>query len=1002
MKIPKKLHFYFNVFLLVFVASLVFYLNFNFKQFDQAKEMVLHTDQTNQELTNLLTYLNNAETGVRGYLVIPQLEFLEPYFKSKDLVDPCIDNIKKIISDNPNQIIRIDDVRQEANEELGILNKLVHINKNDKTSNLDSLIKQGKFKMDNIRVLLKKMSDEENELLTSRLKVLAKTNENLILSLNLTSIFIVLLAIFIFIETKKSSKLAQLNQLEQKRQSEILNLVHDAIFSRDQDNIITDWNNGSTKLFGYTSTQAIGKNINELLKPVYKTDLSGILNDFNKTGFWEGEIAYTNKNNELITCSSRWVKRIDPDKRQSEIIESNNDITSLVNTSKELSEKYDNIKRLNFELAQANEEIQESSRLKTQFVANMSHEIRTPMNGIIGMCNALMSTKLDSRQLDYTRLIKEASNSLLTIINDILDFSKIEANKLELELIEFNVESVIENVCDLLANQAQKKNLSLLSYVDTKLSSKYIGDPDRIRQILINLTSNAIKFSTSGEIVVSAQLHSSHKDTTEILFSVEDNGIGLKDVDFEAIIKPFTQADGSISRRFGGTGLGLSICKKLVDLMNGQIGFDKDRQKGSKFWFILPLPNTSAQVLTNTYAELKNLRILIVDDEPRAREILHSYVISFGLRNGMASSAAEALELINQGLKTNDEVNIVLVDLLMTDTNGLELAKIILDNPTTSHLKLVLVTAHDSPGFAKQALEHGFSACLTKPIKKSQLLNCLLEIVHSSTANPEIAFKDNFKDAKLDLSPDTTVLIVEDHQINQQVTQIYLQELGITSHIANNGKEAIEEYTKHNYSLILMDCQMPEMDGFTTTKLIRSMESKTNTHIPIIAMTAHAMKGDREKCLSSGMDDYLSKPVNPKEFRQKLTKWLLSNPKKSSNNRLIDLDKLKEKYRKDDLRNLFDLFRKDGLNLIINLKQSLIDQDKDQIMQLTHGLKGIAATLELQQLSHLLHEIDNKLKHPKLNWNLIDNLIKSTELQYALVCESVDENFVGSANDSSN
>ncbi len=873
---------YLNVLLFFVVIVLVIAINNSLKQTSVTNEWVFHTERVRQSLSELLSYVNDTQAGARGYLITKQVEYLEPYFKAKDLIPAKINQIEQLTIDNPSQLKRIKQINEKILAELTIINQLIDLKQKNDVTQQDNLLKTGKLQMDSIRSLLKEMNNIELALLNERLLVFDNANHNLMLIVNITCIFIIVLIITINLIANNSIQAIKTREEKLKLQTQTLDLAH-----------------------------------------------------------------------------------------------------------KELEEKLNSINLLNAELAKANEEILEASKLKSQFVANMSHEIRTPMNGIIGMCNALLTTQLDNKQLDYAFLIKEASNSLLVIINDILDFSKIEANKLELEFIEFNIDNVIETTCDILASQVQKKKLSLMSFIDPNISTKFIGDPERLKQILINLGGNAIKFTQSGEVIISAKLHSQENNITNILFSVEDNGIGLKEVDFNSIIKPFMQADGSISRRFGGTGLGLSICKKLIDLMHGNFGIDQDRQVGSKFWFTIPLQNITNIEPSKIPASLNNVRVLIVDDEPGARDILHSYILSFGMRNGTAANAQEAIEKLEQGCNENNEVQIAIIDLLMPETNGLELAKLILNNPKICNTRLILITAHDAPGFSKQAIETGFKAYLTKPIKKSQLLNCLFEVINNGESILSTSAIDSITANRenLNLAPDNLILIVEDHQINQQVTQIYLNELGLPSHIVNNGQEALETYAKNNYSFILMDCQMPKMDGYTATQHIRSLEKKNGKHTPIIAMTAHAMTGDREKCLASGMDDYLSKPINPKEFKQTILKWLKFNPE---NNLSIDFKTLNIKYNPSDLNKLLEMFKSDGMNFLNNLKEALKQKDSLKIQDLAHGFKGVCLTLELKKLYGLNRQLENLASGSKeFEQATFEQLIKSIEIEYNLVIEEL-------------
>lgn len=655
---------------------------------------------------------------------------------------------------------------------------------------------------------------------------------------------------------------------------------------------------------------------------------------------------------------------------------------ALLNAKEELEQR---VEERTKELAEARDQAQAASRLKSEFLANMSHEIRTPMNAIIGMCNILLKTNLDSRQNQYASNIRDGANALLTVINDILDFSKIEADRLELDLLDFDPLRVIESTCDLLATPARAKQLSIMAYMDARMPEKLRGDPERLRQILINLASNAIKFSDSGEIVVRAELASEEGDLVNVRFSISDQGIGISSEEQERLFQPFVQADGSIRRRFGGTGLGLSISKRLVTLMHGQIGVDSVPGKGSTFWFVVPLERRSPASIITLQEKLQNMRILIVDDQTQARQIIHNYVTSWGMRNGVASNVKDALVLLRQAYVDGDPFKIVITDYVLPDNNGFELAREVIDDPALSRTKLILVTAFDRPGFGAQSVKSGFNAYLTKPLRQSQLLDSILEVLSgsqtfiSSSAAPLGYSEEHPRRSEL-------ILIAEDYPINQQVAQLYLAELGFSTQIASNGHEALDLLSTSNFALVLMDCQMPDMDGFATTAAIRKREEESGKHLPIVAMTAHAMGGDRERCLAAGMDDYLSKPLDPAQLRKVLQKWLPAELEQVTNsnegpfngNAPLDIKQLRSSFG-SHAEKFIKLFLENAPALLVKMKQALTQEDIKALKKHAHDLKGITATVYAFKMRQTCLEIENAIYESRTS-NLPE-LLNSLESQ---------------------
>ncbi|MCS7214569.1 MAG: response regulator [Thermodesulfovibrio sp.] len=673
------------------------------------------------------------------------------------------------------------------------------------------------------------------------------------------------------------------------------------------------------------------------------------------------------------------------------------------NLEKIVDERTDQLRKINIELEEAvntqkqlTKAAQSASAAKSEFLANMSHEIRTPLNAIIGFVNLMSKTELSAKQRDYIGKIKLASNTLLKTINDILDFSKIEAKKLKIDSTEFYLTDVLNNIANMLGNKAYDKGLELCVFAKRQVPRYLIGDPFRLEQILINLIDNAIKFTEKGAVVVKVELNNEkpfHEDTVTLLFSVTDTGIGIPLEKQKELFEPFTQADGSTTRKFGGTGLGLSICKSLIELMGGKFGLKSELGKGSKFYFTLPFKRQKIDYsIENKMIEIfQGKRIIIIDQSNAVREFLREILESYNFIVNSFQSADEALVSLDSK-EIEKPYSVVLIDWQIASKEILTKFREISFNS----LAVAIMVPENLLDRIKLQIEPlRVDAFITKPLNESMMIDTLLRLFDESI---EIIEKDKIEDLQKEYLylNGSRILLVEDNLLNQQVALEMLQEADIIVDIANNGAEAIQKLFSMDrlYDLILMDIQMPEMDGFEVTRIIR--ESKQHKHIPIVALTAHALMEDKERCLSCGMDDYLTKPLDREELFKTLSKWIKPKYEKTNYEKNESREKLRLPERvgkldikrtleriggnKEALIKILQTFIEESKKIEYQIENALKNNDYLSLTKLLHTLRGMAGNIgakEIQENSFILEE---ELKGKNINSEKIYNLLSQLEL----------------------
>ncbi len=794
-------------------------------------------------------------------------------------------------------------------------------------------------------------------------------------------------------EKKPEKNKVQINYQLYKQLVENLNEV---VFALDDTGLITYISPVIENYIAYKPDEIIGKKFSDLVYDEDRSLLENMYEKLVKKQYLLLEYRVRNKKNELFWVRTSCRALVKNKKIVSvcglmiDITESKKSELEVEKTKKALQTSNTSLKNAINKANQMAYHANIASQAKNQFIANISHELRTPLNGILGMVEILLDSKLGDEQKECAEIARESAENLLLIIKNLLDFSKIESGKLNLDKIDFDLRILVNDVINVLKIQAEKKGIKLGYIIDPEVPSLLHGDPGRLRQIFMHIIGNGIKFTEKGSVNVVVKLDYENPTHTSVLIEVTDTGIGISEEEKKYLFKSFSQVDESFTRKYGGVGLGLVISKQLAELMGGNIGVESEKGGGSTFWIsaVFERQKNLIQEDDKVLNQLTNQSMLVIAKSPTDRFILRKYLLSFGCMVEAIDFNSKSMEKLYYAKENHKQFKVVIIDSDIINEEGEKLGESIKNDIELNNTILILLTSNGARGDVKRIKKIGFSAYLTKPVKRLMLYNCLVAVLNSIGKNglSKIITQHSLAEEE---KRKIKILLTEDNVINQKVVIRILNKYGYVVDLATNGKEAIELVKEKKYNLIIMDIQMPEMDGYAATREIRKIEKEKGSHTPILALTAYASEDDKKQCIDAGMNNYISKPIQPKEFIQVIEQLLSEHNKMMflrkphiSENEVFNASVLIKRLDNDIelIEELLSIFYDDVPSYIQRLKQALIMKDFDNAEQLAHTIKGSALNMEAKALKNMANRIENQIVQEDLD--IANELINELENEY--------------------